>query len=165
MHLVGLVGLSWKCSRASALPAGGIAIGLNLVVCVLGGVESARCEAFCGSRREARDRSVVRNRGSRGVRLLELDRWHVAERLVQPAVVEPADVLHDGELELAAADPDAVGDQLGLEAVDEALGDRVVDRCRLRLTPTVSSCASSGSGAPPIRRSAPSAPRSVPPAR
>jgi hypothetical protein len=36
------------------------------------------------------------------------------------------DVLDDGELELGAGAPDAVGDQLGLEAVDEALGERVV---------------------------------------
>jgi hypothetical protein len=41
-------------------------------------------------------------------------------------VVEPAEVLHDRELELRARAPDAVGDQLGLEAVNEALGQRVV---------------------------------------
>ena len=41
-------------------------------------------------------------------------------------VVEPADVLDDRELELGARAPDAVGDQLGLEAVDEALGHGVV---------------------------------------
>jgi hypothetical protein len=50
----------------------------------------------------------------------------IAERLVEPTVVEPADVLDDGELELGAGAPDAIGDQLGLEAVDEALGERVV---------------------------------------
>jgi hypothetical protein len=32
---------------------------------------------------------------------------------------EPADVFDDGELELRAAGLDAVGDQFGLEAVDE----------------------------------------------
>jgi hypothetical protein len=32
----------------------------------------------------------------------ELRRWEVAERLVEPGVVEPADVLDDGELELGA---------------------------------------------------------------
>jgi hypothetical protein len=40
---------------------------------------------------------------------------------VHPIVVEPADVFHDRELELSAGTPDAVGDQFGLEAVDEAL--------------------------------------------
>jgi hypothetical protein len=44
---------------------------------------------------------------------------------VESAVVEPADVFDDGELELGAGAPDAVGDQFGLEAVDEALGERV----------------------------------------
>ena len=56
---------------------------------------------------------------------LHLGRRDVAERLVQTGVVEPADVLDDGELELRAGAPDAVGDELGLEAVDEALGQRV----------------------------------------
>jgi hypothetical protein len=51
--------------------------------------------------------------------LLELGGWDVAERLVQAGVVEPADVLDDGELELGPGAPDAVGGQLGLEAVDE----------------------------------------------
>jgi hypothetical protein len=41
-------------------------------------------------------------------------------------VVKPADVLHDGELELAAGAPDAVSDQLSLEAVDEGFGDGLV---------------------------------------
>jgi hypothetical protein len=46
---------------------------------------------------------------------LEL-RWRpVAERFVHPGVVEPADVLDDGQLELRAGAPDAVGDQLGLK--------------------------------------------------
>ncbi len=40
-------------------------------------------------------------------------------------MVEPADVLNDGEFELAAGAQDPVGDQLGLERVDEALGHRV----------------------------------------
>ena len=43
-------------------------------------------------------------------------------------MVEPADVFDDRELELRACPPDAVGDQLGLEAVDEALGQGVVKR-------------------------------------
>jgi hypothetical protein len=71
-----------------------------------------------------RDRSVAGNGRLWGVALLELDGWDVAERLVESVVVEPADVFDDGELELAAAAPDAVGDQLGLDRVDEALGER-----------------------------------------
>jgi hypothetical protein len=57
-----------------------------------------------------------------GVEGLELGRGTVAERFVQTVVVEPADVLDDGELELRLRAPDAVGDKLGLEGVDEALG-------------------------------------------
>ena len=45
---------------------------------------------------------------------------------MQAVVVEPGDLLDDRELELCAGAPDAVCDQLGLEGVDEALGDRVV---------------------------------------
>jgi hypothetical protein len=41
---------------------------------------------------------------------------------VQPGGVEPADILDDGEFELGSGASDAVGDELGLEAVDEALG-------------------------------------------
>jgi hypothetical protein len=44
---------------------------------------------------------------------------------VEPLGVEPGDVFDDGELELRSGPPDAVTDQLGLEAVDEALGGRV----------------------------------------
>jgi hypothetical protein len=57
---------------------------------------------------------------------LELGWWDVAEALVEAVVVEPADVLDDGELELGSGAPDAIGDELGLEAVDEAFGQRVV---------------------------------------
>jgi hypothetical protein len=56
----------------------------------------------------------------------ELDRRDVAEGLMQPVVVRPADVLHDGQLELGPGAPDAIGDQLGLEAVDETFGHGVV---------------------------------------
>jgi hypothetical protein len=42
-----------------------------------------------------------------GVEGLELDRWEVAERLVQAAGVEPADPLDDRQLELWAVAPDA----------------------------------------------------------
>jgi len=48
-------------------------------------------------------------------------------------VVKPVDVLEDRELQLAAGLPDAVFDQLGLEGVDEALGQGVRLRCQLRL--------------------------------
>lgn len=51
--------------------------------------------------------------------LLVLERRDVAEALVQARGVVPADVLDDRELKLAAGSPDAVSDQLGLEAVDE----------------------------------------------
>ena len=47
---------------------------------------------------------------------------------MQPVVVEPADVFHDGELELGSGAPHAILDQLGLERVHEALGQRVVIR-------------------------------------
>jgi hypothetical protein len=57
--------------------------------------------------------------------VLELGGREVAERLVQAAVVEPADVFDDGQLELGLAAPDAIGDQLGLKGIDEALGERV----------------------------------------
>jgi len=40
------------------------------------------------------------------------------------ALYQP-NVLDDGEFELAAGAPDAVGDQLGVEAVDERFGERV----------------------------------------
>jgi hypothetical protein len=45
---------------------------------------------------------------------------------VEALVVERGEVLDDRELELGAGAPDAVADQLGLEAVDEALRERVV---------------------------------------
>ena len=60
--------------------------------------------------------------------VLELHRRAVSKRFVQSDGVEPADVLDDRELKLRAGAPDAVGDQLGLEGVDEALSERVVER-------------------------------------
>ena len=45
---------------------------------------------------------------------------------MQALVVEPGDVFDDGQLQLRSRAPDPVGDQLRLEAVDEALGHRVV---------------------------------------
>lgn len=44
---------------------------------------------------------------------------------MQAGVVEPGDVADDRDLEVAAAGPGSVGDELGLEGVDEALGGRV----------------------------------------
>jgi len=63
----------------------------------------------------------------------ELDGRDVAEGFVQAVVVEPGYVLDDGELELGARAPHAVGDQLGLERVHERLGHRVGLRRQLRL--------------------------------
>jgi hypothetical protein len=62
--------------------------------------------------------------------VLELERGgrHVAQSAVQAALVVPADPFDDRELELGAGAPHAVGDQLRLERVDEALGERVVVR-------------------------------------
>jgi hypothetical protein len=53
------------------------------------------------------------------VLLLVFEGRDVAEALVQPGGVVPADVLDNRELELRPQPPGAVGDQLGLEAVDE----------------------------------------------
>jgi hypothetical protein len=59
---------------------------------------------------------------------LELGGWEVAEGAVQAVVVKPAEVLDDRQLELLATAPDAIGDQLGLEAVDERFGQSVIQR-------------------------------------
>jgi hypothetical protein len=45
---------------------------------------------------------------------------------MQPSLVEPAELLDDRELELSWGAPDAVGDQFGLEGVDDAFGERDV---------------------------------------
>src|SRR5665811_1913491 len=60
------------------------------------------------------------------VEFLDFAWWTVVEAFVDALVVEPRDVLQDGELELAAAGPGSVCDELGLEGVDEALSDGVV---------------------------------------
>src|SRR3954454_8672046 len=67
---------------------------------------------------------------------LELGGWPIVERLVQADVVEPTDVLDDRELELRARLPGAIGDQVGLRAVDEALGQRVVIGVAVTPAPT-----------------------------
>ena len=64
---------------------------------------------------------LVRRLSFRSVEVLDLARWPVAEGFVQSLVVEPGDVLQDGELWLRAGRPAAVSDELTLEAVDEAL--------------------------------------------
>jgi hypothetical protein len=51
------------------------------------------------------------------VESFDLGRGTVAKGLVEAVVVEPGDPLHDRQLELRPGAPDAVGDQLGLEAV------------------------------------------------
>ena len=58
---------------------------------------------------------------------LELGRWDVADRLQQPAVVEPVDPLQGGVLDLIDAFPGAApADQLGLVQADDGLGQGVV---------------------------------------
>jgi hypothetical protein len=54
-----------------------------------------------------------------------LERRSVPDCGVDPAGVEPGDVLEDRKFQLAVGAPDAVLDQLGLERVDEALSHRV----------------------------------------
>jgi hypothetical protein len=58
---------------------------------------------------------------------LELSRWHHADLAVQPAVVEPVEVAHRGELDVVDAPPRALlADELGLVEPVEALGESVV---------------------------------------
>jgi hypothetical protein len=71
------------------------------------------------------DGGSFRNLSSRLMSFV-LGRRDASERCVQALVVEPGDVLNDGELELRSRSPDAIADEFGLEAVDEALGSRVV---------------------------------------
>ena len=73
------------------------------------------------------------------VSLLVLDGRPVAERGVQPARVEPGDVVDGRGFELGVGAPHAIGDQLGLVAVDERFGERVGDRRQLRSVRAVSS--------------------------
>jgi hypothetical protein len=70
--------------------------------------------------RERRDRSVTRKRNLDGLPVLELGGRHVTPRLVQAAVVEPADVFDDGELELAAGAPEDLSDLLCEVGVTDA---------------------------------------------
>jgi hypothetical protein len=66
-------------------------------------------------------------REARPVLAFVLDGRSVPDRGVQPAVVEPADVGDGRVLELRVGAPHAIGDQLGLVAVDERFGERVVE--------------------------------------
>lgn len=62
-----------------------------------------------------------------GVERFVLGRWDVAELAVEPSLVEPVDVLGDGDLEVVDACPGAlVADQLGLEQTVERLGEGVI---------------------------------------
>src|SRR3954451_24661930 len=68
---------------------------------------------------EAGDRTVVV--------VLVLDRWDVADGAVQPAVVEPVDVLQGGQFDVVEAAPGAAAaDEFGLVEADEGLGGGVV---------------------------------------
>ena len=61
--------------------------------------------------------------------VLELGGWDQADLAVQAPVVEPVDVLGDGDLEVVDVLPGAlVADQLGLEQRVERLGQGVVVR-------------------------------------
>jgi hypothetical protein len=61
------------------------------------------------------------------VRLLELGRRNVADRLEQAAMVEPVDPLQDRVLDRLDALPGTTAaDDLGLEQTDDRLGERVV---------------------------------------
>ena len=62
-------------------------------------------------------------------RLLELRRWYVTDLAVQPAVVEPIDVLEGLDLDLINLPPRAApADQLGLVEPDPRFGQGVVIR-------------------------------------
>ncbi|MDP9434148.1 MAG: hypothetical protein M3P93_02720 [Actinomycetota bacterium] len=57
---------------------------------------------------------------------LVFDGWDEADLAVEAAVVEPVDVLGDGDLEVVDAPPrPAVADELGLEQAVERLGQGV----------------------------------------
>jgi hypothetical protein len=56
----------------------------------------------------------------------ELRGWDVAELAVEAALVEPVDVLGDGDLDVVDAGPGTlVADQLGLEEAVERFGQGV----------------------------------------
>lgn len=64
---------------------------------------------------------------------------HVEGGVPALAVVERLDVLEHGGQQLEPGRPGAAVDQLLLEGGEERLGDGIVDRCRLRLMPSVRS--------------------------
>ena len=58
---------------------------------------------------------------------LELHRWHVAERLKQPPMVEPVDPLQRREFDVFQAFPRPTSaDDFGLEQPDHGLGQGVI---------------------------------------
>jgi hypothetical protein len=57
---------------------------------------------------------------------LELDRWHVVERLVDPPVVEPVDVVERRPFDVLDVAPGSLAmNQFGLVETVEALGEGV----------------------------------------
>lgn len=74
-------------------------------------------------KKNSRDQEIYRTARAQS---LKLGRWKITERFVQAVVVEPGDPLDDCQLELGLGAPNAVGDEFGLEGVDEAFGHRVV---------------------------------------
>jgi hypothetical protein len=61
------------------------------------------------------------------VSLFQLDGWDVSAVFEQPPMVEPVDVLQDGDLDLLDGLPWTLGfDQFGLEQADHRLGEGVV---------------------------------------
>jgi hypothetical protein len=66
----------------------------------------------------------VRRMGN--VKGLELRGRDIAQGFVQAVVVEPGDVLDDGQLKLRPRPPGAVGDQLGLEGEADRLAGGLI---------------------------------------
>ena len=115
--------------------------------------DATRCEPVCGVRGERRERSVDRNgrveRDLGGVALLELDGRDVAERAVQPVVVEPADVLRRSR-----ARPAPSSATRGRRSARSCRNQRKIRqaRCRRRLRPIRSTRAPRDRRAPACSR-------------
>jgi len=63
------------------------------------------------------------------IRLFLFRQWHVADRLQQPAMVEPVDPFQRGILDgVDGAPRSAPADDLGLEQPDDRLGQGIVVR-------------------------------------
>ncbi len=91
------------------------------------GVRPARSPSWLIIVCRGRRRPAPAGAAASGVLLFVLDGWDVAELGVEALLVVPADPLDDRELELLAAAPDAVADQLGLEGVDERFRHGIVE--------------------------------------